>query len=265
MNSPGRPRPARRRIRNAGPARRTCTSLRRPLSSYSAFTFSKMTPVSLPSSWVNSFGTRKLWIGMPSCWASSFSQGARLHLLEAGSDDHLHVLAAEAARGAAAVHRGIAAAEHDDALADLGDVAERHRGEPVDADVDVLGGFLAARNVELATARRAGADEYRVPAFGEQLLQAFDRPSAAKFDAEIEDVVALLVDHLVGQAELWDLRAHHAAGAEVAVEHHAFVAHRREVARDGERGGAGADQRDALAVALALLDGFGSRAVMSSL
>ena len=53
--------------------------------------------------------------------------GRRLHLLEAGAHDHLDVLAAEAARGAAAVHRGVAAAEHDDALADLGDVAERDR------------------------------------------------------------------------------------------------------------------------------------------
>src|SRR2546430_16828934 len=37
-----------------------------------------------------------------------------LHLLEAGAHDHLDVLAAEPARGAAAVHRGVAAAEHDD-------------------------------------------------------------------------------------------------------------------------------------------------------
>src|SRR3954451_17902815 len=88
---------------------------------------------------------------------------ARLHLLEAGAHDHLHVLAAEAARGAAAVHRGIAAAEHDDALADLGDVAERDRREPVDTDVDVLLGFLAARNLEFASTWRAGPDEYRVP------------------------------------------------------------------------------------------------------
>ncbi len=179
------------------------------------------------------------------------------HLLEAGAHDHLHVLAAEAARGAAAVHRGVAAAEHDDALADLVDVAERDRREPVDADVDVLLGLFAARNVELAPARRAGADEHRVPALGEQRLQAVDRAAAAKLDAEIEDVVALLVDHLVGEAELGDLRAHHAAGAEVAVEHDAFVAHRREIARDGERGGAGADQRDALAVALVLRDRLG--------
>src|SRR4051812_24233192 len=91
---------------------------------------------------------------------------ACLHLLEPGAHDHLHVLAAEAARGAAAVHRSVAAAEHDDAPADFGDVAERHRREPVDADVDVLVRLRAARNVELTPARRAGADEYRIPAFG---------------------------------------------------------------------------------------------------
>ena len=37
----------------------------------------------------------------------------RLHLVEAGAHDDLHVLAAEAPRAAAAVHRGVAAAEHD--------------------------------------------------------------------------------------------------------------------------------------------------------
>ena len=138
--------------------------------------------------------------------------GRRLHLLEAGAHDHLHVLAAEAARGAAAVHRGVAAAEHDDALADLVDVAERDRREPVDADMDVGGGFLAAGNVEVAAARRAGADEDRVVAFGEQRLQAVDALAAAELDAEVEDVVALLVDHRFGQAEFRDLRADHAAG-----------------------------------------------------
>ena len=51
------------------------TRSRRPLSSRTALTFSKVTPVSLPLSWVNSFGTRKLRIGMSSCMASSFSQG----------------------------------------------------------------------------------------------------------------------------------------------------------------------------------------------
>ena len=34
------------------------TRLRRPLASYSAFTFSNTTPVRRPFSWVNSFGTR---------------------------------------------------------------------------------------------------------------------------------------------------------------------------------------------------------------
>jgi hypothetical protein len=45
-------------------------------------------------------------------------------------------------RRAAAVHRGVAAAEHDDALADLVDVAEGHRRQPVDADVDVRAACL---------------------------------------------------------------------------------------------------------------------------
>ena len=110
-----------------------------------AATFSNSTPVSRPPSWVNSLGTRKLWIGMPSCMASSFSQGDAFISAKPLRTTTCHLLAAEAARGAAAVHGGVAAAEHDDAPADLVDMAERDAGQPVDADMDAGGGLRAGR------------------------------------------------------------------------------------------------------------------------
>src|SRR5580704_11212398 len=174
--------------------------------------------------------------------------GRGLHLLEAGADDDGHLFAAEPARGPAAIHRGVAAAEHDDAAADLVDMAERYAREPVDADMDALCRFLAARNVEVAPARRAGADENRVPILRQQRLEAVDAVVTVKLDAEIEDVTAFLVDDGFGQPEARDLGADHAARLGIAVEHDAAIAERREIARDGERCRAGADERDALAV-----------------
>ena len=174
--------------------------------------------------------------------------GGRLHFLETGAHDDLDVLAAEPARGAAAIHGGVAAAEHDDALADAVDVTEGDVGEPVDADMDILSRFLAAGDVEVAAARRAAADEDRIKTFGQQRLHAVDALAADKVDAEIENVVAFLVDHAFRQAEFRNLRPHHAAGRRVLVEHDAVVTHRREVARHRERGRAAADQRDALTV-----------------
>src|ERR1700712_3015335 len=174
--------------------------------------------------------------------------GRRLHFLEAGTDDYLDLFATEAAGGAAAIHRGVAAAEYDDALADLLDMAERYRRQPFDADKDVGAGFLAAGNVEFAAARRAGADEDGVVIFTEQLLQAVDAVSALELDAEVEDVIGFLVDHLVRQPEFRNLATHHTAGLRIRIEHGAVIAERREVASDGERGGTAADQRDALAV-----------------
>src|SRR5690606_29933706 len=88
--------------------------------------------------------------------------GARLHLVEAGAHDDANVLAAEAAGRPAAIHRGVAAAEHHDPTTDLGDVFEGHRGQPVDADVDVGRCLLAPGDVEVAPARRAAANEDRV-------------------------------------------------------------------------------------------------------
>ncbi len=95
-------------------------------------------------------------------------------------------------------------------------------------------GFLAPRNVEVATARCARADENGIPVFGQQGLQAVDAPAAAKLHAEIEDVAAFLVDDGFGQPEAGNLRADHAAGLRILIEHHAVIAERREVACDRE-------------------------------
>ena len=113
-----------------------------------------------------------------------------------------------------------------------------------------LSGFLAARDVELAAARRAATDEDCIPALSQQRREARYVGAEPGLDPEIEDLIDLFVGHRLRQAEARDLRPHHPAALGVAVEHHAFVAERREVARDqGQRGpGPGPDQGDALAV-----------------
>src|ERR1700688_3647101 len=108
-------------------------------------------------------------------------------------------------------------------------MAARDAREPVDADVNVLGCFLAAANVKIAAARRTAADENGVKVFRKQRLQAVDALVADERDAEIEDVLALLVEHALRQAEFRNLRAHHAAGLGILVEHGAFVAYWRQV------------------------------------
>jgi hypothetical protein len=132
--------------------------------------------------------------------------GRGLHLVEAAAHDHLDVVAAQAARRAAAVHGGVAAAQHDDAPADAGDVAERHRGQPVDADVDVACGFLRPGQVEVAAARRAATDEDRVVALAhQQRLHRIDALAAPEVDAQVQDVAGFFVDHGLGQAKARDL------------------------------------------------------------
>src|SRR3546814_7559777 len=76
------------------------------------------------------------------------------------------------------VHRGIAAAEHQHALADPSDVAEVDVGQPVEADVDVRRAFPASRQVEVAPARSAAADEDGVEVLREQFLHRIDAPVA---------------------------------------------------------------------------------------
>src|SRR6478735_7296804 len=114
--------------------------------------------------------------------------------------------------------------------------------------MNVFCGLFGAREVEGAPPRRPGADEERIPPFGEPCLQAVDALAGAEFDAEVEDVAAFLVDHRIGQTEFRDLRADHAAGFWVAVEHDAFVADWGEVAGDREGGRTTANQGDTFSV-----------------
>src|SRR4029077_11442264 len=157
-----------------------------------------------------------------------------LHLLEAAAHDDGDFLAAEAARGTAAIHRRIAAAEYDDAAADLVDMAERDARQPVDADMNVGAGFLAAGDLDLTPARRSRADEDGGPAFREQRLQAADILAVAGFDPQFDDPIDLLVGDRFRQPEAWDLGPDYAAALGVAVEHDALIAERHEGAGDGQ-------------------------------
>ena len=112
--------------------------------------------------------------------------------------------------------------------------------------------FLAASlRPGMSRSRPRGAPQptkIGVEVFRQQRLHAVDALAADELDAEVEDVVAFLVEHVFRQAEFRNLRAHHAAGQRVLVEHHALIAYRRKIARHGQRGWAAAYERNALAV-----------------
>src|SRR5258706_140664 len=119
--------------------------------------------------------------------------------------------------GPAAVHGGVAAAQHDHAPADLVGVAEGNGRKPVDADMDVLRRFFPAGNIEVASARRARADEDRVIALLDQLFHAVDFHTALELDAQSKDVADLLVDDFHRQAEARHLRPDHDARPRILV------------------------------------------------
>src|SRR5690606_36190114 len=96
----------------------------------------------------------------------------------------------------------------------------------------------------------ARADENRVVIFGKELLHAVDTHTEAPLDPEIEDQVDLFLEYADGEPECGNLAAHHAATDLLLLVDHHLVTERQQVARHRERGGAGADAGDALAVFL---------------
>ena len=124
----------------------------------------------------------------------------RLEVLPRLARDDLHVGGAEPLRRAAAVHRRVADADDQDALADRLDVAEVDRLEPLDADEDLIG-VAPPGNLQLLALGRAAADEHGVVfAAVEQRLQAVDRRVVADVHAHVDDVADLFVEDLLGQA-----------------------------------------------------------------
>src|ERR1051325_2575986 len=85
--------------------------------------------------------------------------GRRLEVLPHAARHDFHILAAQSPRGAAAVHGGVADTDDQDALADLLDVAEVRRGEPLYSYMYVSGRLLPAWDVEILAGGGAAADE----------------------------------------------------------------------------------------------------------
>ncbi len=124
--------------------------------------------------------------------------GRGFHLGVAGAHHDLDLGPAEAACGAATVHRGVAAAENHHSATDLVGVAKEHARQPLDADPHVVGGLPAAGNVKVSAVRGAAADEDRVIAFAEQRLEAVDAPGRDERAACRQGVADLFVNHFVG-------------------------------------------------------------------
>ena len=180
--------------------------------------------------------------------ASSSSQSDALKNCPWLARHHLDIAGAEPQRGAAAIHRGIADADDQHPLADTLDVIEGHRLQPVDADVDVGRRRFAAGQLEILAARRAAADEHRVVALIQQRTHALDALTQPQIDAHVDDVADLLIQHLVGEPERGDVRAHQAAGFLQRLENRHRITERHQIVGDRQRCGTGADAGDAFAV-----------------
>ena len=122
--------------------------------------------------------------------------------------------------------------------------------QPVNADMDIITGFLSAGNVQIAPFRRAGANKDRIERLGEKVFQAVDALAQPHLRAHGRDIAHFLIQHFFGQAEFGDLRADHAAGFSLAVKYNKIITKGGEIACNRHRGGASPDQRDPFAVFL---------------
>ena len=160
--------------------------------------------------------------------------GRGLHLIKATAHNHFHIGAAQAPCRAAAVHRGVATAQHNHPLADAGDMPKRHRSQPVDTDVDVFTDLLATRQLQVAAARRAAANKHRVISLGQQALHRLNALAAFELHPQVQDVAGFLIDHRLGQAKARDLRAYETARLGFAIKHRDFITQRRQISSHGQ-------------------------------
>ena len=155
-----------------------------------------------------------------------------------------HVLRAMTKARARAVHRGVAAADDHDVVADLERLPQVRLLHEVDAVIDAL--ELGARDVEGDRVHGAGRDRDGV-VLRLELLECdvlADRRVVHERHAEAFDQSDVHLDGLARQAEGRHADEHRAAAVGQAVEDRALVALHRELARDRDPGRPGADDRD---------------------
>src|SRR6185503_19126337 len=157
----------------------------------------------------------------------------------------LVVLARHAPGGPRRVEGDEAAADHDDAAAEVHAIAAVDVEQVVDGlDHAVL---FDARRFEIAAARHADGQEDRFEALGAQLGEPErrrQRPRRFESYAEREDLVDLGADEGARKAVLGNAEAHHAAGLFGRVEDGHGVAAQRQIVRGGKAGRPGADDRN---------------------
>ena len=153
-------------------------------------------------------------------------------------------------RGPRAVHRGVAAADDDDVLADLDRLAEVRPLHEVDAVVDPL--EVRARDVEGDGIHGARGDGDRV----EVALEVVEADVLADRRVELEphaeplDEPDVHLDRLAREAERGDADEHRPAAVGQAVEDLHAEALEGQLAGDGDAGRAGADDGDLLGAGL---------------
>ena len=169
------------------------------------------------------------------------------------------VLGPEAQRHARAVERGEAGADHGDPLAHGLRLAAVQLHEEIEAVLRVRD---AAHGIRLGVVDAAQRQADRRHAAGRQqhgvvlleqagqpdlALAVADRDAGAQLDAEAQRVPDLDREHVARQPELGDAVVQHAARDLLLLEHGDVVAEHGQIVGRGDAGGAGADDRDALA------------------
>ena len=188
-------------------------------------------------------------------------------LFHAAAVDDVHVRA-ETLGAAGGVHRDVAAADDGDLLA-----LKRHDGRvgalavglhQVDAGQELVGRVNAAEvftgDVHEHRQACAGADEHSLEAIlAHQLIDGNDAADDhVRFDLDAQRLQAVdfLLHDGLGKTELGDTVHQHAAGEVERFKNGDVVALLGKVARAGETAGAGADDRDLVAVGNGLCGGL---------
>ena len=169
--------------------------------------------------------------------------GRGLHLRPLGTHHHLHVFSAQAAGCPATVHGRITAPEHEDSATDLAEMLKSNGSEPVNADMNVLGGLFSPGNREITAPGRTGPHKDGVVILLEHRAKAVYVMTEVLLNPQLQNEAHFFVEDLRRQAEHGNLTAHEAPGQGLVVEEINFVAKGREVSRHRQGGRASPNER----------------------
>src|SRR5688572_4262934 len=175
--------------------------------------------------------------------------GRSFHFFERTSHYNLHIRSTKPSCSSAAIHSSISTTDYNYSSAYFFNMAKSYTGKPVNSNVYILFGIpTAGKFGQILASWCTCSDKNSIIIFLKKLLHARYISVEHRMDTHIENIIHLLIQHLLRQPEGWDLATHKATSCHLFIVEVDLISEGGKVTCNSQRCRSGTYQSDFFAI-----------------